>query len=203
MPSEKTRYLFADEMALPPAYLERLETAARLLSREDLVDTLLQAAEQDLLFQFRLAARLVPLSLDETVTLLQQALAYMRQGPTDLSARAQEALAGVADALIERGLAYAGDLRVAEAAAIGFAILVALEPQLDDVCDEGDVLQSIIADTFNYLASLPAACVPRDVFSALADTAETLLDGIAEEDRHYTDDWRIATLYRKRAGEAT
>jgi hypothetical protein len=202
MPSEKTRYLFADEMALRPAYLERLQTAVRLLPREDLVDTLLQAAEQDLLLQFRLAACLLPLSLDEAVTLLQQTLAYIRQRQTDLSARAQEALAGIADALIERGLAYAGDLRVAEAAAVGFAILVALEPQLDDVRDEGDTLQTIVADTFNYLASLPAACVPRDVFSALADTAQTLLDGIAEEDRYYADDWeRIAALYRKRAGE--
>jgi hypothetical protein len=202
MPSEETRYLFADEMVPSPAHLDWLETAARLLSREDLVDTLLQAAERDLLLRFRLTALLVPLSPDETVTLLQQALASIRQGQSDLSTRAQEALGSIADALIERGLTCVGDLRVADAAAIGFAILVALEPQMDHVRDEGDVLQTIIADTFHYLTSLPAARVPGHVFAALADTAETLVDGMAEDDRHYADDWeRIAALYRKRAGE--
>jgi hypothetical protein len=182
--------------------LEPLEQAARLLSHEDLLDTLLQAAECDPLLQFRLTARLVALTMEETVTFLQQVMACVGKGQAGLSTRAQEALTGVTDVLLERGLACVADLQVTEAVATGFAILLALEPQLGTVRDEGHVLQSIIADTFNYLASLSAARVPCEVFGALADTAQTLLAGIVEDDRHYADDWeRIAGLYRKRAGE--
>lgn len=202
MPSEKTRYLNVDNMPLPPAWLERLEVAARSLTREELLDTLLQAAERDLLLQFRLAARLVPLSMEETVTLLMQVSEVILHAKPFLDADAQEALAGVAEALLERGLEQIGDERVMEAAAIGLAILQALEPQLGNVSDEGHTLQRVLADTFSFLASLPHTRVQREVFPVLVLTTQQLLDAIPGDDRHYEADWKqLVQRYRQRSAE--
>lgn len=190
MPSEKMRYLDIAEIQVPPGRLQQLQELVSGMPKVRLQKLILQVAEQDWVVQCQLVARLVPMSLEDTVSLLQQVIAYAQHGQEMLESEAQEQIEKVTDALLVRADDLADEGKIVEAATVGFAVMLAVEPQMEKVSDEGHILQHIITETISFLSALRENPADPQVFSLLAITAQTLLDSFPEEDRYYEEDWK-------------
>src|SRR5688572_15099641 len=101
MSKEKKWYFTADAQMTHGDYYEALTTSITKLPRERLNDVILALADQDLDIQFQFIARLVPMSMDNTVTFLQNVVQVAQRGQDILSTDAQTDISRVTDALME------------------------------------------------------------------------------------------------------
>jgi hypothetical protein len=190
MNAEKSSYtLNGTKKKIQSEYLHFLENTFNAASLETLRSLLLDMVVQDKKLLYRLTVRLMPMCTEDAVALLNDAIEVIKGESALLNSNGQEEVAKITDALMEKSKEHLANGQLLEAASACFAILLAIEPQLSAVTDEGDILQTIMKETFDYLHALPDTVQDPGVFSTLSATTTRLLDTIPVEDRCYEADW--------------
>jgi hypothetical protein len=170
-------------------YLDLLENTINGASLETLRPLLLEMVQHDRRLIYQLTVRLVPMSMDEAVALLKDAIEMIKGESALLSRNGQDEVAKITDALMAKSKEHLAKGQLLEAASACFAILLAVEPHVEDVTDEGHILQTIMKEAFGYLHAFPDTLQDPAVFSKLSETATLLLDSIPSEDRRYEREW--------------
>jgi hypothetical protein len=190
MSKEKKWYFTADAQMTQGDYFEALTTSITQLPRERLDNVILELAKHELEIQFRFIARLVPMSMDNTVVFLQNVVQAALRGQDILDSAAQADISRVTGALMEKAKEQVGGRDLLGAGCICFAIIKVVEPHLTNLNDEGELLRVVVGDAFDLLKALPREYGDAHVFSLLALMAGTLLNETVEENRHYAREWK-------------
>lgn len=190
MSKEKKWYFTADAQMTQGDFYEALTTSITQLPRESLDNVILELAKHELEIQFQFIARLVPMSMDNTVVFLQNVVQVALRGQDILDANAQAHISRVTDALMEKAKEQVEGKDLLGAGCVCFAIIKVVEPHLINVSDEGELLRVVVGDAFDLLKALPREYGDAQVFSLLALMTGTLLNETVEENRRYALEWK-------------
>ena len=111
-----------------------------------------------------------------------------------VSEAGEDTVQRITDALLQRGNELLKQERHMEAAGTAFAILVAVEPQLCYVYDEGITYQSIVEGAFDFLGKIGQQAYSLETAMALVCIAIHFFEGREEDDRYYDDEWKAAIV---------
>jgi hypothetical protein len=200
MNAEKSRYtLNGTKRRNQSDYVNFLEDTFNAASLETLRSLLLDMVVQDKKLLYQLTARLMPMCTENAVALLNDAIELIKGENALLNGNGQADVARIADAFMEKSKEHLANGQLLDAASACFAILLAIEPQLTAVTDEGDILQTIMKETFGYLHVLADNGQDPGVFATLSASTTLLLDTIPVEDRCYEAEWlRLAQRFGER-----
>jgi hypothetical protein len=190
MSSEKLKNLQLDFVEFPlQDYEELLEDILKNCQEGPAISLLIQTLKHDRGFRYEMIARYIPLDLDKILHLLGSFIEEQKLGEVVISQTGEDEVQRITDALTDRGkeLFVAG--KYAEAFNTGFAILLAIEPELPNVYDEGITYQGIIDETFGFLAGMAMGKYSPEIAALLKAKALLLFTGLNENDRYYDDEW--------------
>ena len=107
------------------------------------LDTLKDLIQRERPILFEMNARFVPMGTTaEIVAFLQAFIAEEKNGNNIISEQGEDAVEKIANAFLERGSELVKAKAYLDAAAIAFAIILAIEPELCFVYDEGWTYQN-------------------------------------------------------------
>lgn len=150
---------------------------------------------------YEMIARLVPMGTTaEIVSFLQAFIAEEKNGNSIISEEGENAVEKIAYAFLERGNELVQARAYIEAAAIAFAIILAIEPELCHVYDEGWTYQMVIANAFDFLIQIITQHISLDIFDSLLQLANGYYNGRRAEDRYFDDKWKEVILILKNGG---
>lgn len=182
-------------------YATRLELIMAAQPDGIALDTLKNLIQRERPILYEMTARFVPMvTTNEMVAFLQAFIAEEKKGDDIISEEGENAVEKIAYAFLERGneLVQAG--AYIEAAAIAFAIILAIEPELCKVYDEGWTYQMVIANTFDFLTQVINQHSSLDIFDSLLQLANGYYIGRQKEDRYVDDKWEEVILILKTRG---
>ncbi|SHM74460.1 hypothetical protein SAMN05216311_103128 [Chitinophaga sp. CF418] len=163
--------------------------------------TLEQLIQRERSISYEMIARFVPMETTaEMLTFLQAFIAEEKNGEDIITEDGENAVEKITMAFLERGKELINIGNCIIAAEIAFAIILAIEPELCLVYDEGWTYQMIIIDTFGFLNQIGNQQLSDNVFDSLSKTASQHFNSIPEEDRYYDDKWEeIISTFRNRS----
>ena len=150
---------------------------------------LMEILAHDRAIRYQLLARYIPLNLDKMLHLLQSFIQEQKQGEDTIPEAGENELQRLTDALTERGKELLDAGEFLEAADTGFAILLAMEPELPNVYDEGISYQAIVDETFGFLRTIAKEKYGPETKALLQARTATLYSERKEADRYYDDEW--------------
>jgi hypothetical protein len=200
--SEKMRYSRYVSSLFP---LENYTTQLKKIMDEQPAslaqNTLEQLIQRERSIAYEMIARFVPMeTTTEMLTFLKAFIAEEKNGEDIISEDGENAVEKITMAFLERGkdLINTGNCNIA--AEIAFAIILAIEPELCLVYDEGWTYQMIIIDTFGFLNQIGNQQLSDNVFDSLFKIASQHFNSIPEKDRYYDDKWEeIISTFRHRS----
>jgi hypothetical protein len=133
---------------------------------ETLRTLLVDIAADDKNMLYRLTARMVPMSTDDVIDMLNEAIEFNKGESALLNSSAQDQVAMITDALMIKAKEYVASGDVLPAMRVCIGILQAIESHLEDVTDEGHILQTIMTETYSFLQALPAGIRDTEEFTA-------------------------------------
>jgi hypothetical protein len=150
-------------------YLDLLENHINNTPLETLRSLLMEIAVDDKSLLYRLTARMVPMSMDDVIGLLNDAIEFNKGENALLNSNAQDQVAMITDALMKKAKEYVARGNVLAAMRVCIGILQAIEPHLEDVTDEGHILQTIMKETYSFVQALPADIRDAEEFSGVLE----------------------------------
>jgi hypothetical protein len=144
--SEKLRYIRTGPELFPimdEQYTELLGQVFQTISGGAESKFFQKITDWDHSLRYRLIARFVPLQTAEMIHLLQSSIQEENDGDHTISEVGEETVQDIAFSLFERGRELMKLDRRLEAASTAFAILMAVEPELCNVYDEGFLKQPL------------------------------------------------------------
>ena len=200
--SERMRYL--EHIPSPFSlidYAARLENILEKQPGGAALTILKNLIQRDRTILYEMIARFVPMGTTaEIIAFLQAFIAEEKDGDNTISEEGEEAVEKIAYAFLKKGseLMYAG--AYLDAAAIAFAIIIAIEPELCLVYDEGWTYQMVIANAFEFLTQISNQHISTDTFDSLLQMANGFYNGRRQEDRYFDHKWEDAILIFKNRG---
>lgn len=160
--------------------------------------TLKNFIQRDRSILFEMTARFVPMATtNEMVAFLQAFIAEEKKGNKIISEEGENAVEKIANAFLKRGSELVQTKAYLDAAAIAFAIILAIEPELCFVYDEGWTYQMVIAEAFDFLTQISNQPVGPDIFHSLLQMATGFYNGRRAEDRYFDHKWDEVILIFK------
>jgi hypothetical protein len=150
-------------------YLNLLENHINSTPLETLRSLLMEIAVDDKSLLYRLTVRMVPMSLDDVIDMLNDAFEFNRGESALLNSNAQDQVAMITDALMKKAKEHMAGGNMLAAMRVCIGILQAIEPHLEDVTDEGHILQTIMKETYSFVQALPADIRDAEEFSGLLE----------------------------------
>jgi hypothetical protein len=150
-------------------YLNLLENHINSTPLETLRSLLMEIAVDDKSLLYRLTARMVPMSKDDVIDLLNEAIEFNKGESALLNSNGQDQVAMITDALMKKAKEYVASANVLAAMRVCIGILQAIEPHLEDVTDEGHILQTIMKETHSFLQALPPDIRDAEEFSRVLE----------------------------------
>jgi hypothetical protein len=98
---------------------------------------LMEVAVDDKSLLYTLTARIVPMSMDDVIDVLNDAIEFNKGESALLNSYAQDQVAMITGALMKKAKEYVASGNVLAAMRVCIGILQAIEPHLEDVTDEG------------------------------------------------------------------
>jgi hypothetical protein len=157
--------------------------------------TLLNLIQRDRSILYEMIARFVPMQATaEMLAFLQAFIAEEKKGEDIISEDGEVAVEKITTAFLERGKELIDTGNYLLAAGIALAIILAIEPELCFVYDEGWTYQMIITETFDFLSQISKQQLSPDAFDSLRQTVAELFNSRREEDRYCDDKWKEVIL---------
>ncbi|WPV70554.1 hypothetical protein [Chitinophaga sp. LS1] len=200
--SEKMRYIRNVPIPFP---LENYTAQLKMIMEKNpsspahsFLDELIQ---RDRSIAYEMIARFVPMETTaEILTFLKAFIAEEKKGDDYISDDGQNAVEKIARSLLERGRESINAKNYLTAAETAFAIILAIEPELCMVLDEGWTYQMILIESFEYLGQIGKLPLSPDVFDLLLQQTIKHFKSIREEDRYVDDKWKELMLTFKKGG---
>ncbi|SFW48693.1 hypothetical protein [Chitinophaga sancti] len=194
--SEKRRYLRNAPIPFP---LENYTAQLKMIMEKNpsspahsFLDELIQ---RDRSIAYEMIARFVPMETTaEILTFLKAFIAEEKKGDDYISDDGQDAVEKIARSLLERGRESINAKNYLTAAETAFAIILAIEPELCMVLDEGWTYQMILIESFEYLDQIGKLPLSPDVFDLLLQQTIKHFKSIRDEDRYVDDKWKTLML---------
>jgi hypothetical protein len=197
--SEKMRY--SKDIPSPFSlanYTDRLEKIMEKQPSGVAQTTLKNFIQRDRSILYEMIARFVPMGTTaEVLAFLQAFIAEEKNGDDIIGEDGEVAVERIATAFLERGSELIHTGAYLDAAGIAFAIILAIEPELCFVYDEGWTYQMVIADAFDFLTQISNQHISSDIFDSLLQIANGFYNGRREEDRYFDHKWEDAILIFK------
>ena len=182
-------------------YATRLELIMEAQPDGVALNTLKNLIQRERPILYEMTARFVPMGTTaEIVALLQAFIAEEKNGNNIISEEGENAVEKIANAFLKRGSELVQARAYLDAAGITFAIILAIEPELCLVYDEGWTYQMVIANAFDFLTQISNQHISTDTFDSLLQMANGFYNGRRQEDRYFDHKWEDAILIFKNRG---
>lgn len=182
-------------------YTDRLEKIMEKQPSGVAQTTLKHFIQRDRSILYEMIARFVPMgTTEEIVAFLQAFIAEEKNGDNIISEDGEVAVEKIATAFLERGSELIHTGAYLDAAGIAFAIILAIEPELCFVYDEGWTYQMVIADAFDFLTQISKQNINPDISDSLVQIATGFYNGRLKEDRYNDHKWEEAISIFKNRG---
>lgn len=200
--SEKMRYFRSEPSPFSLTdYATRLKQILEKQPDGVALATLKYLIQRERPILYEMTARFVQMgTTNEMVAFLQAFIAEEKKGDSIISEEGENAVEKIAYAFLKRGSELVQARAYLEAAAIAFAIILAVEPELCQVYDEGWTYQMVIANAFDFLTQIINQQTSQDIFDALLQLANGYYNGRRKEDRYFDDKWEEVILILKNGG---
>lgn len=194
--SERLRYLRNADSSFPlENYTAQLKTIIETQPESFMYNFLEELIQRDRSFAYEMIARFVPMeTTDEILTFLQAYITEEKKGDDYINEDGEDAVAKIAESFLEKGRELINKDNYLTAAEIAFAIILAIEPELCMVDDEGWTYQYIIIQSFELLNEIGKKPLSSDVFDLLLQKATKHFNSIREDDRYVDDKWKELML---------
>lgn len=194
--SERLRYLRnADTPFSLENYTAQLKTIIETQPASLIHNFLDELIDRDRSIAYEMIARFVPMETTaEILTFLQAYITEEEKGEDYISEDGEEAVAKIAESFLEKGRELINKDNYLTAAEIAFAIILAIEPELCMVKDEGWTYQYTIIQSFELLNKIGKKPLSPDVFDLLLEKATKHFNSIREEDKYVDDKWKELLL---------
>ncbi|TKC07678.1 hypothetical protein [Pedobacter frigoris] len=168
MKSEKMRYIDVGPFYYDiKRHVSALEKVLGALPDKGYLTTLKEYGVHDYRLLYKMAARFLPLSYDEGLSLVAGFIAAEKDSEDIITEYGEIEVEKLTDVLMQR----AGSLREVDefiaAAELALAVIMAVEPEVPHVYDEGITYQTILDDAFEFMKELVAEIDEAEVLEKL------------------------------------
>lgn len=194
--SKKMRYLKnLDTPFILENYIPQLKLIMEQQSTSPIHNFLEELIHRERSIAYEMIARFVPMeTTSEILAFLQAFISEEKKGDDYMNEDGQEAVEKIAWSFLDKGKELINKDNYLAAAEIAFAIILAIEPELCMVYDEGWTYQYTIIQSFELLNEIGKKPLSPDVFDLLLQKATKHFNSIREEDRYVDDKWNELML---------
>jgi hypothetical protein len=146
--------------------IPELEKVLSALPDQGHLTTLKEYAVEDRLLLYKMAARFLPLTYEETRALIQGIIRYEKDGDP-ITEAGKENVERVTIVLMRRARAYREAGEFLKAAELAFAVLTTIEPEREEVSDDDWVYETIIEDAGDFITELAEEVTDGEVIQQL------------------------------------
>lgn len=184
--SEKMKYMTARPIQYNiNQHMEALEKILAALPDKGHLTTLKEYAVHDCRLFYKMLARFLPFSHLQHLELVQGFIIDEKDGEDIITEDGEMEVARLTDVLMQRAGNFKEVNEFIKAAELAFAVILAVEPEIPNVYDEGWTYQCILDDAFEFMTEMVAEIENVKIIEKLHEMTLDHFDNRDPDDSHW------------------